>query len=166
MKQRIYLDADGVLVDFNGSCERKFGAHPHHLKFDCPERGLLKGDRALWAHVETDPNFWMDMIPFDHAQELVDMARDHDVHILTGCPKSGYDRASEHKKEKLGKLFGVPVITCLSKDKPLHMNAPGDVLVDDFVRNIKRWREAGGVAVYFQNWEQARDELAAVIREF
>ena len=166
MQRNIWLDADGVLVDFNGSCERKFGAHPRHLTFDCPENGLLKGDRALWAHVETDPDFWLDMIPFDHAEELVEMCRPYGVQILTGCPATGYDRASAHKKEKLGKLFGVPVITCRSKDKPLHMSSPGDILVDDFVRNVKKWREAGGHAILFKTWEQARAELEEAIANF
>lgn len=155
----MFFDADGVVVNFNGHCETRFGAHPHHLTFQQPGGKLLKGDAALWAHVETDDDFWLDMPFFDHAHELVDMGRAYNAQFLTGCPAIGYDRASAHKKEKLGNTFGIPVITCRSRDKALHMIAPGDILVDDFMKNIKRWEEAGGIGIHFKTFEQAADQL-------
>jgi hypothetical protein len=62
-----------------------------------------------------------------------------DIVILTGCPEGGW---SEPQKIAWGRIIfpGVKMITCLSKEKCLHMMNPGDVLVDDYLRyKEKRW---------------------------
>lgn len=164
---RIALDCDGVIFDFNGHCEDRFGAHPHHLTFTHEDGVILKGDAALWSHVNGCPDFWLDMPKFEHADELVEMARPYGVQFLTGCPVNGYDRADAEKRIKLAKLWpGIPVITCRSKDKPIYMQQPGDILVDDFVRNIKKWTAAGGVAIHFKTFEQAARDLTYALSAF
>ncbi|CAM6054492.1 unnamed protein product [Sphagnum tenellum] len=83
--------------------------------------------------------------------------------VLSGCPKTNYDVASEQKKAKFAKQFpGLPVITCLSKNKPDHMIAPGDLLIDDRHSNTKRWIKAGGTAVLFRTYEQTISELEKI----
>lgn len=159
----IFLDADGVLCNFNAHSHNLFGGHPRELTFECPERGLLKADEALWAHVDNEPTFWSHMPFFEWADELVDFARPHNVTILTGCPKDG-GRAAEEKKIKFNSRWpDVPVITCRARDKSNFMKAPGDILVDDFIANIKRWEKAGGVGVYFKTFDAAMSKLRGLV---
>ena len=166
----VFLDNDGVLAAFDEHVFDLYGGPPRGLTFDCPERGLLKGDAALWAHVNQDPEgFWSSIPVKEGAYELFETALPYNPTILTGCPRDGYDVAAAHKPlwiaEHFGKKYGVkvPVITCFSRDKPLHMKNPGDILVDDFIANIKKWQKAGGSTVWYQTADQAVRDLKAKI---
>ena len=158
---RVNLDVDGVMADFDGHCETLFGAAPRSLTHTCPTSGeTTNGDPALWAHVESCPEFWLDMPIKYAAHELVDIARPYGVRFLTGCPATGYERADKEKRIKLEKEFpGIPVITCRSKHKSNFMEQPGDILVDDFIANIRRWQKAGGYGVYYKTHKQAVEDL-------
>lgn len=155
-RYRIALDADGVIVAFNQHIKAISGNYPQEL-----------GDVALWAVIEQHPEFWLDTPLFDHAHELVDLCRPYGVRFVTGCPADpvAHEKASLQKKQKLGEAFGIPVVTCRAKDKALYMQEPGDILVDDFIRNIKRWEKAGGRAVYFRSYEQALVDLKNALAE-
>lgn len=163
------IDLDGVLGAFDEHVESLFGGPPRGLTFDCPERGLIKGDAALWAHVGQTPDFWEAIPVKEGAYELFEVALPYKPTILTGCPRDGYDVAAAHKVQWIAKHFAakygveVPVITCFSRDKALHMKNPGDILVDDFIVNIKRWQQAGGSTVWYRDAQQAITDLKAKI---
>lgn len=56
---------------------------------------------------------------------------------------------------------GVPIITCMARDKYRHMNA-GDVLVDDRDDHRAKWEEAGGIFVHHIDAKQSLRELAEI----
>lgn len=130
-----------------------FGAAPREL-----------GNDRLWALVAGHGTFWLDMPLAPGALEFWESVRHHDPTFLTGVPASDRDRAAEHKRQWIARHFGeARVITCLSRDKPNFMRAPGDLLVDDFATNIRRWERAGGAGVLFRSFPQA---LAALRRHY
>lgn len=149
----LYIDSDGVIFDFdNHVMSYSGGVHPNKL-----------GDPKLWALVDSIPDFWITMPLLPWGADLVRFARLYDPVILTGCPKTNFDYAADQKKLKYAKHFpGIPVITCLSRDKQNHMKSPGDVLVDDRYKNIKRWNEAGGRGVFFRSYDQTIGELMEI----
>lgn len=148
----IFLDNDGVFADFDAHFENLFGSHPNKI-----------GDPHIWTYINEDPEaFWEGMPLMEGAVEKFEAFRPYNPTFLTGCPKSGYDVAAAHKRVWLREKFGdVPVITCLSRDKQVHMKAPGDVLLDDMPRNLKRWEAAGGVAIRYRRgqWREAIDAV-------
>jgi hypothetical protein len=80
--------------------------------------------------------------------------------VLTGVNASHFDEAARMKKEWWATNFSwTNVITCIARDKHLHMKNPEDILVDDFERNLKRWRNAGGNAILHVNAETTITEL-------
>jgi hypothetical protein len=91
------------------------------------------------------------------ARELWDAVKHVNPTVLTGCPKSDYDRAAVAKIAWWKEHFNHDaVITCLSRDKALHIKAEGDWLVDDMSKNCKRWAAAKGNALrYTGDWEGA-----------
>ncbi len=167
---RVSFDWDGVHADFNRHSEELFGAPPRELTFECPERGFLKGDEALWAHVGTEAGktFWSHAPVFYGSPELFAVAEPYGVQFVTGCPRDGFERAAAEKTAKINALFpDVPVQTCRSKNKTDYMQKPGDILVDDFIANISRWKKAGGYAVYYKTHKQAVFDLKkALLKQF
>lgn len=148
----LFGDSDGVYADFDGHIKELFGRWPWEMS-----------DEEMWQKAAAHPEFWSHMPIKEGAEELWEFMKPHNPIILTGCPKSDYERAEKHKKEWWKKHFDHDqVITCLSRDKAKHMHAPGDVLVDDMIKNIKRWEKAGGRGVLFKNARDAIDQLKAL----
>lgn len=135
----LYFDSDGVFADFDTNFFNRFGLWPREVK----------DDAKLWVMInQTGEAFWREMPLMQGALELWERFKHHSPTVLTGCPKSNYEMAAQLKGVWwLEKFTHEKIITCLSRDKALHMANKGDVLVDDMSKNIKRWEAAGGVGV-------------------
>lgn len=135
-----------MFADFDMHIYQLFGQHPREMR-----------DDEMWARANAHPTFWSHMPLKDGARELWHALRHTNPTILTGCPKGDYDRAAAAKRDWWKRHFNhEQVITCLSRDKALHMKAPGDWLVDDMSKNTKKWMAAGGRAFrYAGDWEAA-----------
>ena len=133
----IFCDMDGVLVDFDGSFERKYGILPYKLPRE-----------ELWEIVINTPNYWVNLPKLDDADELVNYLKKNDFQILTGLPVYGFDKAEVEKKEWLKNHYGIEkgVICCLSKDKQ-NYGKPQDILIDDRPPNIEKWEAMGGIGI-------------------
>lgn len=138
---RLYLDCDGVLADFDTAFESRFG-HPPREYED------THGTKVFWRNIREDaPEFYRRLPLMPHAKELFAAVEDLRPIILTGCPLGGW--AEMQKLAWAAEHFpGIPMITCMSKDKRLYCK-PGDVLVDDMLRYKDRWEDAGGVFIHF-----------------
>jgi len=80
--------------------------------------------------------------------------------ILTGLPLGNW--AARQKVEWAAEHFpGVPIITCMARDKHKHMH-PGDVLVDDREKHRAAYEEAGVVFVHHKNAEDSLRQLAKI----
>lgn len=147
--RKIFLDMDGVLVDFDGFFKRVFGKS--YVDLHKPD---------AWKHVESIPNFFRNLPPLSNAQRLFTevSSRVHHptlVEILTAKPK------------RTGHLISCPqdkefwIRTHISKD--VFVNCvdgwdhkkffcqPGDILIDDSPRNCTDWENAGGVAILYDD---------------
>ena len=154
---QVFVDADGVLKNFDGHVHAYFGKYP---------RDFLNDDE-MWLSIHAEPSFWPTMPVKDGADRLWAALMPYKPIVLTGCPKDDYDNAAAHKQISIKKHFGehVQVITCLSRNKPVHMTAPGDILIDDFTSNIKRWTKAGGRGIHYKNADQAIEDFMKLIED-
>ena len=131
-----------MLADFNGHVQSLFGADPDRMS-----------ETALWQAIDTVPDFYLTIpLKADARQLWTALKRFHPI-VLTGCPAHSYDESARQKVLWIKKHFGgnVQVITCLSRNKQQHMNAPGDILIDDRSGNIKKWIKAGGIGIRHAN---------------
>ena len=80
--------------------------------------------------------------------------------ILTGLPLGNW--AAPQKVEWAAEHFpGVPIITCMARDKHKHMH-PGDVLVDDREKHRAAYEARGVVFVHHKNAEDSLRQLAKI----
>ncbi len=145
----IFCDMDGVLTDFDGEFERRFGIPPH---------ALPRPD--LWEKVLTTPNYWYDLPKHQGADRLISYLGRFGYTILTGLPAYGYDKAEKEKRLWLKKNYNKEdnVICCLSKDKQ-NFGTPADILIDDLAKNIACWEAMGGIGILHTSAENTIKEL-------
>jgi len=127
----IFLDLDGVLVDFEAGLSEAFGYVPD--------------GKQKWQYIENTPGFYQHLPWMTGGSHLWEHIRDCGVGvtILTGVPEGHIgERSAVEKQEWVAHELGlVEVVTCLTRDKALH-SRPGHLLIDD--RPQTAWEVAGG----------------------
>ena len=151
IQPRLFLDADGVLADFDrGACE---------LLGMKPKAFIAKHGRGeFWKRLAKATNFYGSLHEIPDARVLFEGVKHLSPTILTGLPLGPW--AAPKKIEWAADHFpGVPIITCMARDKHKHMH-PGDVLVDDREKHRAEYEAAGAVFVHHKNAEDSLRQLA------
>lgn len=139
---QLFVDLDGVLVDFSSGVERITGEQPSQL-----------APRKMWPQLARTPGFYEHLEWTEDGPVLWDAVKDLDPIILTGLPLGRW--AEPQKRAWCARELGpdVPVITCMSRNKAIRARettpeGQTPVLVDD--RNWLResWEKMGGVFVH------------------
>ena len=150
---RLFLDADGVLADFDRGAVDLLGMKPKAF-IDRHGRG------NFWKRLAGAKNFYGALPEMPDARILFDAVKHLKPTILTGLPLGNW--AARQKVEWAAEHFpGVPIITCMARDKHKHMH-PGDVLVDDREKHRAEYEAAGVVFVHHKNAEDSLRQLAEV----
>jgi 5'(3')-deoxyribonucleotidase len=150
---RLFLDADGVLADFDRGVRDLLGMSPKAFI-------ARHGAGTFWKRLASAGNFYGTLPEMPDARQLFDGVRHLKPTILTGLPLGKW--AAPQKVEWAAEHFpGVPIITCMARDKHNHMH-PGDVLVDDRERHREAYETAGVVFVHHRDAESSLRELAAI----
>ena len=150
---RLFLDADGVLADFDAGARRLLGMRPKEF--------IAKHGRgAFWKRLASAKNFYGALAEMPDARKLFEAVKHLEPTILTGLPLGRW--AAPQKIEWAAEHFpGVPIITCMARDKHKHMH-PGDVLVDDREQHRAAYEQAGVVFVHHRNAEESLRQLAKI----
>jgi 5'(3')-deoxyribonucleotidase len=152
-RPRLFLDADGVLADFDLSVRQLLG-------MSAKQYIATHGRSAFWKHLAGAPNFYGSLEEMPDARLLFDAVKHLKPTILTGLPEGKW--AAPQKVEWAADHFpGVAIITCLARDKHKHMK-PGDVLVDDREKHRAAYEAAGVVFVHHRNASDSLSQLAKI----
>jgi 5'(3')-deoxyribonucleotidase len=150
---RLFLDADGVLADFDEGARRLLG-------MDLRQFEAKHGRHEFWRRIATAKNFYGSLPEMPDARVLFEAVEHLKPTILTGLPLGNW--AAPQKVEWAAEHFpGVPIITCMARDKHKHMK-PGDVLVDDRENHRAAYEAAGVVFVHHRNAEDSLRQLAKI----
>ena len=149
----LFLDADGVLADFDDGVRKLLGASPKAY--------IAKHGRgSFWKRLAGDKNFYGDLPEMPDARRLFNAVKHLQPTILTGLPLGSW--AAPQKVEWAAQHFpGVPIVTCMARDKHKHMHA-GDVLVDDREKHREAYEKAGVIFVHHKNAEDSLKQLAKI----
>jgi 5'(3')-deoxyribonucleotidase len=144
----IYCDMDGVLVDFLKGAEHALG-HP----FEAPTRDAKEKEMRK-NHIENIPHFWQTLPEMAGAQSLWSKIDKYEAHILTAYAE--WDRNSKAGKEIwVKKHLGLTdmsrfnaVLRHQKQDYAVSKNGKPNILIDDYIKNIKEFEAAGGVGIH------------------
>ena len=151
---QLFLDCDGVLADFAAGVRSLLGMSAAQFE-------ARHGRGALWKRIAAAPDFYAKLPEMADARELFDAVEQLAPIILTGLPIGNW--AAPQKVRWAAEHFpGVPIITCMARDKHKHMQ-PGDVLVDDRDNHRAAYEREGVTFVHHRN---ARDSIAQLAKIF
>lgn len=153
------LDMDGVSADFDTHYLEEFG-HSHK---SVP-------DDVMWNNIDSRPDFFATIPLLTDAYILLDRVAPYDHGWLTACPKHDFLRVSQLKREwnhvhNLMKPNTGFIPSPGGRNKPAFLQHFGAVLIDDFDRNVKAWREAGGIGILHRNIEETMEQLDRIIHQ-
>jgi len=152
-ERRLFLDADGVLADFDEGAKRLLGMPIRQFE-------ARHGRGAFWKRLAQAKNFYGTLPEMPDARLLFGAVKHLEPTILTGLPLGKW--AAPQKVDWAAEHFpGVPIITCMARDKHKHMRS-GDVLVDDRENHRRSYEEAGIVFVHHKNAEDSVRQLARI----
>lgn len=149
-RPRLFLDLDGVLADFDRGVEAVTGRRPEALRI-----------AEMWRALSRAPAFFETLPWMPGAERLWRFCAPHAPTILTGLPLGRW--AAPQKRRWVARMLGahVPVIACMSRDKPRHAG-PGHVLVDDRAGGRAGWEAAGGIFIHHRDADGSIAALRAL----
>ena len=150
---QLFLDADGVLADFNAGARRLLGMPADAFQ-------ARHGSRELWKRIARADNFYGSLPQMPDARQLFEAVKHLKPTILTGLPLGNW--AAPQKVAWAADHFpGVPIVTCMARDKHRHME-PGDVLVDDRENHRAAYEAHGVVFIHHKNAVDSLKQLATI----
>lgn len=173
---KIFLDLDGVLVDFIQGAASLFGTDSDSLLRKWPP-GVYEMEEALgisrtkfFATLEAaGEEFWVNLPPFPYARDFYDHCTNiAPTYILTAPTRD--PKSLSGKMRWLQNWFGQGFRDYVITDKKEMCARDTHVLIDDRVSNVDKFREHGGQAIMWparQNprWAEAWRALELVTEE-
>jgi 5'(3')-deoxyribonucleotidase len=155
---RIALDSDGVLADFDKKAEEILGM---------PIASAGKG--KLWAAVEryntnVAPFFEsLDVVP--GAIDLVKFAQDNfeEVFVLTASGNTPRDGAAQKVRWYTKHFPGLKVIVVMKSPDKAAYASESTILVDDRMKSIEPWVAGGGIGVFHTSVADTIKQLKTLI---
>jgi len=137
---QIYCDMDMVLCDFIGGYEKLTGKD--FAKTDKDER---------WDAIKAKKDFWatLDWIP--GSQRMWKLINKYQANILSaysnrdGNSRPGKKKWLSRNAQPTGKVYLV-----MRSDKQKYATTDGkpNILIDDYIKNIKEWEAKGGIGIH------------------
>lgn len=147
----VYVDLDGVLVDLNKGFSELTGSFV--------EEFIQKnGDAAFWDLLEKQGDKWWTTLPFTQdGKELWTFVRNNFKNVKILSSSGSFDTLS-NRYARLGKyewvlanLFDIykeDIIIVNGSSKKAVYARPGDILIDDLLKNIQRWNKNKGIGLW------------------
>jgi 5'(3')-deoxyribonucleotidase len=148
---QIYCDMDMVLVNFIDGANKALEDAGYDAKFT--DKGQHNHKDKKWELLSQVPKFWANLEPMPDGLSLWKFISKYNPYILS-TPSKRMPTSKPEKKEWLKKnlgmknIKGVYLVPREDKQKWAVTNGTPNVLIDDYIKNIKEWEAAGGIGVH------------------
>ena len=151
MDYKIYLDMDGVLVDFDQQFKDLTGMMPREFE-------AKHGSTGFWEAIDkAGVGFWRGMSWMPGGEALYNRASQFDHELLSSPSRSELSKIGK----RLWRRDKTPNTKLTLSRSYLKKNyaAPNHILIDDREDNIQQWRDAGGIGILYTSANQVNAEL-------
>lgn len=155
MNYTIYLDMDGVLVDFDKQFEKIGGMPPREYE-------KIYGADGFWGLID-DPKrgggvgYWRGMEWMPGGEELYNFASKHPHFLLSSPSRSELSRIGKRMWRK-DKTPNTKLILARSYNKKNYADE-NSILIDDRKDTIDSWIKAGGIGIHYTSSQDAIRQL-------
>ena len=159
----VYLDMDGVLVDFFGTFAKYAGVE-HWKQMDSQRlQGVL--DKIVGS------DYFAKLPKTKTCDNIIEMAIDFagSYSILSSPLRGDIANSSKHKQIWVtNNLSPQPRETIIVRDKTLYAAANGvqNILIDDRGPIIDKWRQAGGYGIKYQADEDNLSVISGALKAY
>ena len=161
--EKIYLDMDGVLADFERGVKEICGLTPPSQNAKHHKPGE---DDEMCEAIKACPHFYDYLELMPGAKAMFDAIYEKygdKCEILTGIPKPRREivNAASDKKIWVKRLLSEDVVVNIvfREEKPQYCHGEGCVLIDDMERNIRDWKALGGTGIVYVSTEETMNRL-------
>ena len=147
----IYCDMDQVLCNFMKRADEVTG-------------GFVKSNKEeKWKEISNTKDFWADLDWMSGAKRMYQIIIKYDAHILSAA--SGRDSNSKPGKMKwISKNTKFPrgkihLVNRSQKQAYAMTAGKPNILIDDYIKNIREWEAKGGIARHHTNVSKTINEL-------
>jgi len=143
---KIFLDMDGVLADFIKGVADTTGED-----FTSPDLNN-KGKGKIKAEIEQNPRFWHELDWMPGGQQLYRYVKSSQPHILSAY--ANWDKnCKDGKNFWIKKNLMIPkqrinLVKREDKQKYAVQDGIANILIDDYIKNIREWEAAGGIGIH------------------
>ncbi len=160
---QLYIDMDGVLVDFLKGIETLLGHKHDENRYTKDKEYRKKFWRVIHQYNKKEgKHFWSELDEMDDAMELWNYVKKYDPEILTATGNMAADDAADQKRKWIKEHIGSGVkvnVTESGKDKGPEFAGENKILIDDQPKSIKPWREAGGIGILHKSAKKTIKKL-------
>ena len=148
----IYCDLDMVLVDFMKGADEVSGGS--FVTTDKEER---------WKNINQTKGFWANLDWMPGARKLYQFISRYDPHVLSayaGRDPNSRDGKKKWLKRNTGfKRANINLVKREQKQKFATTNDKPNILIDDYIKNIREWEAAGGIGIHHTDVSKTISEL-------
>jgi len=148
----IFCDMDEVLVAFRSGAEKVIGQ---------PFPDADKEER--WKAINQTKGFWANLDWMPGAKRLYQFIEKYDPYVLSAY--SGRDPSSKNGKMKWlakntnWKKSRVNLVMRSHKQRYATTDGKPNVLIDDYIKNIREWEKKGGIGVHHTDVAKTINDL-------
>ena len=156
----IYVDLDGVLVDFDNGFKAISGGVDKKTYIE------KYGYPGLWKLINSyGEDWWANLNWMADGPKLWSVIQNKNVKVLTsGTVRNTGTFAINGKKRWVQNHLGqIETIVVNSSSDKKNYARPGDILIDDLYSNIEGWIQNKGIGIYHRNADQTIEKLNIVI---
>ena len=148
----IYCDLDEVLVDFMRGADAAVGGS--FVKHDHKER---------WNKINQTKGFWANLGWKPGGKRLHDFIMRYNPHVLSaysGRDPNSRDGKNKWLKKNTGfKRANINLVKREQKQKFATTNDKPNILIDDYIKNIREWESCGGLGIHHTDVSKTISEL-------
>jgi hypothetical protein len=135
---KIFVDMDGVLVDFEDGYERLTGKNI--------KGNHVKGDTDFWQPItDAGIKFWAGLKWMPDGKELWSYIKPYNPKILSAPSREESSKIGKHVWVK-NNISDTKLIL-RSAERKQELAEPNAILIDDREDNIQQWKDAGGIGI-------------------
>ena len=159
----VFLDMDGVLVDFFNAFAKL--ANVKHWKQMDPQRLQDVLNKIVGS------DYFAKLPKTNTCDSIVEMVVDFagSYSILSSPLRGDIANSTKHKRAwVMDNLSPQPTTTIIVRDKSQYalLNGVQNILIDDRVNNIHKWKEAGGYGIKYQANENDLSVISGALKAY